>query len=297
MNKKQVLAELVKNLEECSERGYVFHPKFMNEFQVLLKNATGNEKEIFTLLIKQLNFLKELGTNVCKADSNEIIKNQDRDYYSLHLSGKNFNFRLLMAFDEKDTPKFLVAFYERAGKKKQIILNIRRFWTVDLRKSRKGRIYSMEKNNKENSTSLADLLDMFEDNISIADINASRYLGKISASIVKRRMELKMSQKEFAGYLGVSQGMVSRWEGGDYNFSIKALSEIAEKLELELYINLKPPVKKSKECYIEQKKEYIFARDDDKKFSKSNILQFNSKRNHLDNNAIKIINNFELQEM
>ena len=145
MNKKQVLAELVKNLEECSERGYVFHPKFMYEFQVLLKNATGNEKEIFTLLVKQLNFLKELGTNVCKADSNEIIKNQDRDYYSLHLSGKNFNFRLLMAFDEKDTPKFLVAFYERAGKKKQIILNIRRFWTVDLRKSRKGRIYSMEK--------------------------------------------------------------------------------------------------------------------------------------------------------
>lgn len=118
MNKKQVLAELVKNLEECSERGYVFHPKFMYEFQVLLKNATGNKKEIFTLLVKQLNFLKELGTNICKADSNEIIKNQDRDYYSLHLSGKNFNFRLLMAFDEKDTPKFLVAFYERAGKKK-----------------------------------------------------------------------------------------------------------------------------------------------------------------------------------
>ena len=59
MNKKQVLAELVKNLEECSERGYVFHPKFMNEFQVLLKNATGNEKEIFTLLIKQFNGANE----------------------------------------------------------------------------------------------------------------------------------------------------------------------------------------------------------------------------------------------
>lgn len=106
-----------------------------------------------------------------------------------------------------------------------------------------------------------------------------------------------IGSKNLQVYLGVSQGMVSRWEGGDYNFSIKALSEIAEKLELELYINLKPPVKKSKECYIEQKKEYIFARDDDKKFSKSNILQFNSKRNHLDNNTIKIINNFELQEM
>ena len=70
----------------------------------------------------------------------------------------------------------------------------------------------MEKKVKENSASLADLLAMFEDDISIADINASRYLGKISASIVKRRIELKMSQKDFAGYLGVSQGMISRWE-------------------------------------------------------------------------------------
>lgn len=120
----------------------------------------------------------------------------------------------------------------------------------------------MEKKNKENSTSLEDLLAMFEDNISIADINASRYLGKISASIVKRRMELKMSQKEFAGYLGVSQGMVSRWEGGDYNFSIKALSEIAEKLELELYINLKPPVKKLSNKRARSKSECILLRDE-----------------------------------
>ena len=84
----------------------------------LVSEAIQPEADLGVGLVKQLNFLKELGTNVCKADSNEIIKNQDRDYYSLHLSGKNFNFRLLMAFDEKDTPKFLVAFYERAGKKK-----------------------------------------------------------------------------------------------------------------------------------------------------------------------------------
>ena len=77
-------------MEECSERGYVFHPKFMYEFQVLLKNATGNEKEIFTLLVKQLNFLKELGTNVCKADSNEIIKNQDRRLLFIAFIGKKF---------------------------------------------------------------------------------------------------------------------------------------------------------------------------------------------------------------
>lgn len=78
----------------------------------------------------------------------------------------------------------------------------------------------MEKKNKENSTSLEDLLAMFEDNISIADINASRYLGKISASIVKRRMELKMSQKEFAGHLGVSQG---RYQDGKVEIIISQL--------------------------------------------------------------------------
>lgn len=87
-------------------------------FKYCLKMLRVMKKKFSHYYYKQLNFLKELGTNVCKADSNEIIKNQDRDYYSLHLSGKNFNFRLLMAFDEKDTPKFLVAFYERAGKKK-----------------------------------------------------------------------------------------------------------------------------------------------------------------------------------
>ena len=40
----------------------------------LLKNAAENEKEIFALLIKQFTFIKELSTDVHKADSNEIIK-------------------------------------------------------------------------------------------------------------------------------------------------------------------------------------------------------------------------------
>ena len=61
--------------------------------------------------------MKELGKEIYKADSNEIIKYQERDYYSLHLSGKNFNFRLLMAFGKEDAPIFLAAFYERSGKR------------------------------------------------------------------------------------------------------------------------------------------------------------------------------------
>ncbi|GFI60907.1 hypothetical protein IMSAG049_00056 [Clostridiales bacterium] len=89
----------------------------MKEFKELLHNASGNEKEIFSLLIKQLNFVKMFKNQVYKADGNEIIKYLEDEYYSLHLSGKNFNFRLLMTFDEKNNPIFLAAFYERQGKR------------------------------------------------------------------------------------------------------------------------------------------------------------------------------------
>ncbi|GFI01883.1 hypothetical protein IMSAG049_00055 [Clostridiales bacterium] len=98
----------------------------------------------------------------------------------------------------------------------------------------------MNVNNKFNhdSLGLGDLLELFENDITVSDINSSKILGTISASIVKKRVELNMTQKEFAVYAGVSQGMVSKWEGGDYNFSIKSLVEIAEKLDMELSVNL-----------------------------------------------------------
>lgn len=92
---------------------------------------------------------------------------------------------------------------------------------------------------KNNVAGLEDILQLFEDNVSVSDISASRYLGKISAAIVKKRVEMGMTQKQFSEYVGVSQGMVSKWEGGDYNFTIRTLAEIAEKLDLELYLNMK----------------------------------------------------------
>ncbi len=93
---------------------------------------------------------------------------------------------------------------------------------------------------KNNTRGLTDLLSLFENELTISDIIASNLLGKISASIVKKRIELNMTQKEFAHYMNVSQGMISRWEGGDYNFSIKTLADVAERLNLELDVNLKP---------------------------------------------------------
>lgn len=98
----------------------------------------------------------------------------------------------------------------------------------------------MSRHSKGDTVGLTDLLNLFEDEITISDITASKLLGKVSASIVKKRIDLHMTQKEFAKYMNVSQGMISRWEGGDYNFSIRTLAEIAEKLDLELAVNLNP---------------------------------------------------------
>lgn len=117
MNKKKAFEELNRNLQKYLSIGFIFHGKFLEELKDLLKNLAGNEKEIFALLIKQFTFIKELSDNVHKADSNEIIKYQERNYYSLHLSAKNFNIRLLITFTEEKSPVFLVAFYERSGKK------------------------------------------------------------------------------------------------------------------------------------------------------------------------------------
>ena len=66
----------------------------------------------------------------------------------------------------------------------------------------------------------------------------------IAAEISMRRQELNLSQKELAAMLGVSQGLVSRWEKGDANFTLSTLVEIASVLNLELQSPIQPtPIK------------------------------------------------------
>ena len=63
-------------------------------------------------------------------------------------------------------------------------------------------------------------------------------LAKISACIEKSRLNMGMTQKEFAEYMGVTQGMVSKWESRDYNFTIKTLNEICEKINTNLVVDI-----------------------------------------------------------
>lgn len=61
--------------------------------------------------------------------------------------------------------------------------------------------------------------------------------------IVKARIEKGMTQTEFADFMGVSQGMVSKWESEDYNFTIEAIANICEKLDWDMNVELKPKKK------------------------------------------------------
>lgn len=76
------------------------------------------------------------------------------------------------------------------------------------------------------------------DGLTEAEVKTAIELAKISARIERCRLDLGMTQQEFAKYLGVTQGMVSKWEGREYNFTIRTLNEICEKVNLDLSISL-----------------------------------------------------------
>ena len=70
------------------------------------------------------------------------------------------------------------------------------------------------------------------DNMSKTDIKSTVALARISATIERKRLDKEMTQKEFADFMGVTQGMVSEWE------TIRSLNEICEKLGLNLLVEL-----------------------------------------------------------
>lgn len=85
-----------------------------------------------------------------------------------------------------------------------------------------------------------DLINAISDSLSYGDILAAEQLSKISTMLVKARLDRGMTQKEFASMLGVPQDMVSKWESEDYDFTIKALTHICDKLGWDMNMDFKP---------------------------------------------------------
>ena len=70
-------------------------------------------------------------------------------------------------------------------------------------------------------------------------VNKLELIHEISMAIVRERKKLGMNQTEFAKFLGVTQGMVSKWESGEYNFTLENISNIFVKLNLDVNINVR----------------------------------------------------------
>lgn len=83
------------------------------------------------------------------------------------------------------------------------------------------------------SRPIKELFDFLSAHISEAEFKTAIITAEISSRITKERIDRNMTQKEFADFLGVSQPMISKWESGDYNFTISAISDIFDKLNLD----------------------------------------------------------------
>ncbi len=86
-----------------------------------------------------------------------------------------------------------------------------------------------------------------------ADLSAAKAIAKVSAYIHDYRMENGYSQKEFAAFMGVTQSMVSKWESGEYNFTLEAVAKIAEKLDAHFEIEFS-----DKDAYLQKSSENLY---------------------------------------
>jgi transcriptional regulator with XRE-family HTH domain len=84
----------------------------------------------------------------------------------------------------------------------------------------------------------AEKTDWLTEGMSESEVKSLVELAKISARIERCRLDMGMTQMEFAQYMGVTQAMVSKWESREYNFSIKTLNDICQKLGISMTINL-----------------------------------------------------------
>lgn len=101
------------------------------------------------------------------------------------------------------------------------------------------------------------------------DVKTTVELAKISAQIERCRIDMHMTQKEFADYMGVTQGMVSKWESREYNFTIKTLNEICAKLKLEASVCIEKPCAKSDYTIIKWDLEKVVNRQSKDEWVKS----------------------------
>lgn len=73
---------------------------------------------------------------------------------------------------------------------------------------------------------------------------SDEFLRKTGIQINEIRQEMKISQKDLARILGISQQMVSRIERGNENISLRTLKEICDRLGRKLVLEIQESKKR-----------------------------------------------------
>ena len=90
-----------------------------------------------------------------------------------------------------------------------------------------------------------DEIDFFED-LSEETKEEINLMAACAVLIHEKRLQLGMNQKQFGELLGASQTMVSKWESGDYNFTVQKVGEIFTALKKVIEMENKPQEPKTK---------------------------------------------------
>lgn len=85
---------------------------------------------------------------------------------------------------------------------------------------------------------MEELMSALTEGLSTEDLIYAAIASDIAFQITSKRIDMGLTQADFAKTLGKSQAMISKWESADCNFTLKTLIEIAQKLNLKLQVSL-----------------------------------------------------------
>lgn len=112
MRHKDVL-DLLKALFQ----GFSCHPDLCTDLSNIISRS-GFEAKFLSLLLIRLKYLQSNGKNAINYPEGFEALRHSENLYSMRLSGKGFNIRILYTFLSDHMPLLLLGFEEKSGKKR-----------------------------------------------------------------------------------------------------------------------------------------------------------------------------------
>jgi len=72
--------------------------------------------------------------------------------------------------------------------------------------------------------------------IPLADVIKNKIISEVSTQLMSRRLDMAMTQEQFASHINISQSLLSKYENGTENLTAKSIGDILGKLSLSVDI-------------------------------------------------------------